>query len=442
MPHTPDDTVAARATAPGGSARAALRLSGPGAHAAVAALPWIDAPAPGPVAAGTLRLPGVHAPFPVEVWRGTAPATYTGQDTAELHCAGCPPLVDLLEAAVLAAGARPAGRGEFTLRAFLNRKRDLPRAEAVAAVIDASAEDELRLALAQLAGGVTGPLSGLREDLLDLLADVEAGLDFGDEEDIPVTESAQTLLRLTKAMAQITLVQKKLAGRAVVTDRYRVALVGEPNAGKSSLFNALIDDEWSIVSPEAGTTRDAVARTLKLGGGLTAELIDTAGTQEAADDIAAQSQEQRREQTRLADVVVWCVEHAALDGAQPPLEAAGRPLIRCATKCDAGQPAPPGWIATSAATRLGLATLAEAIRDAGRAREARALSATQARLRGHVDRCLAHLRRAHSLALFDDPPELLAAEIRLALDEVGELVGAVFTDDLLDRVFSRFCIGK
>ena len=166
------------------------------------------------------------------------PRSYTGQDIAEIHTVGSPPLVERLVADLLAAGARPARPGEFTMRAFLAGKKDLPQAEAVQAVIEAGTDADLTAALAQLAGGVSQPLDALRDDLLNLLADVEAALDFADE-DIEFVGKADTLRRITAAIEQLDAVQKQLDDRTVSGRPIRVALVGLPNAGKSSLFNAL-----------------------------------------------------------------------------------------------------------------------------------------------------------------------------------------------------------
>src|SRR5205823_8090 len=185
----------------------------------------------------SLRLPGIASPLPADLYLWPAPRTYTGQELVELHTLGAPPLVELLIGELLRAGARAAQPGEFTLRAFLAGKLDLPRAEAVLGVIEAGNRSELKQALTQLAGGVTRPLEGLREDLLNLLADVEAGLDFT-EEDIRFVDQTEMLGRLTKGLAQVVLVRKQLDQRSVGAGVFRVVLAGRPNAGKSSLFNA------------------------------------------------------------------------------------------------------------------------------------------------------------------------------------------------------------
>jgi tRNA modification GTPase len=450
MPPPPDfqETIVALSSAPGPGGRAIVRLSGPKAAAIAAAVftaqDDLESPASAAarlVQAGRIQLPGLASPLPADLYFGRAPRTYTGQDLAELHTLAVPPLVDLLIAQLLGAGARAARPGEFTLRAFLAGKLDLTRAEAVAGVIGAADRDELRLALAQLAGGVSRPLDELRTDLLDLLAEIEAGLDFA-EEDIQFVAPEEMLHRLAKGLAQVTLLLKQFEKRSVADRPFRAALVGGPNVGKSSLFNALAGSGAALVSAEPGTTRDYLVRTLDLGG-VAVELLDTAGWRADAGDIEAQAQALGREQAGRADLLVLCRE---ANGPPAPQEKdlLGQekpPVMAVATKCDLAAP-PPGWLATSAVTGAGLDLLTAELADRARSHQRPALAPSLSRCRHHVAACLGHLRQAHALVLNEDPPELLALELRGALDELGELVGAVYTDDLLDRIFSRFCIGK
>src|ERR687883_157721 len=208
-PHT-RDTIVALASAPGPGGRAIVRLRGPSARAAVGALfraPELPDPAHRSLIEGEVALPGVGAALPATLYVWPGPRSYTGQDMAELHVLSSPPLVELLVAELLRAGARAARPGEFTLRAFLAGKLDLTRAEAVRGVIEAGSRAELRQALGQLAGGVAPPLQELRDDLLNLLADVEAGLDFSDE-DITLVGEDELLKRLGKALAHVTLLRR------------------------------------------------------------------------------------------------------------------------------------------------------------------------------------------------------------------------------------------
>ncbi len=443
MPHDLHDTIVALSSAPGPGARAIVRLSGPDAlriASAVFASAEPVSPHQRRLHPGEVRLPGVAAPLPADLYMWPAPRTYTGQQLVELHTLSSPPLVELLVAELLKAGARAAGPGEFTQRAFLAGKLDLTQAEAVRAVIEAGSRSELTQALAQLAGGVAGPLRELREDLLNLVADVEAGLDFA-EEDIHFVGQEELLGRLSKALAHLTLLGKQLEGRSVAGRPFRVVLAGRPNAGKSSLFNALAGGK-ALVSPEPGTTRDYLVQRLDLNG-VRVELVDTAGWLEAGDAISRQAQQLGRDQAEAADLVLLCLEGGRTPDAEEAalLRRAELPAMAVATKCDLAAP-PTGMPATSAVTGAGLEALRALLADRARARPEPALAPSLSRCRHHVAACLAHVRQAHAVVLFQEPADLLALELRGALDQLGEMVGAVYTDDLLDRIFSRFCIGK
>lgn len=436
----PDDTIVALASAPGAGARAIVRLSGRRSLAiATSLVEGFTREQPRHWQAGHVVLPSVAAPLPVEAYHFAAPHTYTGQDVIELHTLGCPPLVELLVARCLDAGARAAQPGEFTLRAFLAGKLDLTRAEAVLGVIEAGSRDELRQALAQLAGGVAQPLQELREDLLSLLADVEAALDFADE-DLQFVRPDELLRRLTKGLAFVTLVQRQLQQRAVGPRPFRVVLAGPPNAGKSSLFNALADADAALVSPEPGTTRDYLEQPLA-GTDVPIQLIDTAGLRGTADALEASAQELGRSQVEEADQLLWCHPPGAEDAPDWLAHVPADKLLPLATKIDLA-PAPPELLGTSAVTGEGLDELRQVLTERARAQQRPALAPSQSRCRHHVDTALAHLRQAHRVVVSEEPGELLALELRLVLDELGAMVGAVYTDDLLDRIFSRFCIGK
>jgi tRNA modification GTPase len=437
-----EDTIVALATPPGPGGRAVVRLSGPAAADAVLSIftptaTWDRGQRS--LTSGAIQLPGTFSPLPADVYFWPRPRSYTAQDVAEVHVLSSPPLVELLVAALLRAGARAARPGEFTLRAFVAGKLDLTQAEAVQAVVAAPDTDELRKALAQLAGGMAAPLTDLRNDLLNLLADVEASLDFADE-DIRFVGQEETLRRVAAALARLTLMRKQLEDRSTSPKHFRVVLVGEPNAGKSSLFNALAGAA-ALVSQEPGTTRDYLTATLEVDG-TTIELIDTPGWQAGSDTITSQAQALGRQQTAAADLVLLCI---AADTARWPEEEAMAwaqvPHLAVATKCDLAPP-PARLPATSAHTGTGLAELRSLLAESAQAKQQPALAPSLARCRGHVEACLEQLRRAHNLILFDDPPELLAVELRGALEQLGQMVGAVYTEDLLDRIFSRFCIGK
>lgn len=447
-PH-PDDTIVAVSSAAGPAARAIVRLSGLRARDVVAAVFNASVGSSRRFTRGSLRLTGVHSPLPAALYFFAGPRSYTGQDVAELHLVGSPPLVERLVADLLAAGARPARPGEFTMRAFLAGKKDLPQAEAVQAVIDAGTDADLSAALAQLAGGVSRPLDALRDDLLNLLADIEAALDFADE-DIEFVDRAETLRQIDLAIGQLDAVRAQMDARTVSGRPVRVALVGLPNAGKSSLFNALTGG-LALVSPIAGTTRDYLVKPLNLAG-VDAELIDTAGWQEPGgvvgepgggstwtDTIAEQAQRLGAAQATRADVIVWCDESGTFaDADAARLSATGARVLAVRTKSDLASES--ALLTCSVVSPGGLDALRTALAEVVTALARPALAPSQSRCRHHVLTCLERLREARELT--DAPPELLALALRGAIDALGEMTGAVYTNDLLDRVFSRFCIGK
>ncbi len=436
------DTILALSTASGPGARAIVRLSGPQAVTFLAPLFESSEPLVSgrrALVSGQLRLPNL-APIPADVYLWVAPHSYTGQELIEIHTLGSPPLSEALIARLLQSGCRAARAGEFTLRAFLAGKFDLTRAEAVHAVIEADSRDDLKRALKQLAGGMARPLQELRDDLLNLLADVEAALDFADE-DIRFVRQEEMLQRLGKALAYITLLGKQLDRRGQSERHFRVVLTGRPNAGKSSLFNALTAGD-ALVSEEPGTTRDYLVRRIDIHG-TSIELIDTPGWQTASETIGTQAQELAREQIERADMILLCLEAGSAIAPEEAamLEPSERSVVPIATKCDLHS-SEPSFLATSARTGSGLGALRALLEECGRSRKQPALAPSLSRCRHHVEVCLEQLRRAHGIVLFEGPPELLALELRDALGQLGEMVGTIYTEDLLDRVFSRFCIGK
>ncbi len=242
------------------------------------------------------------------------------------------------------------------------------------------------------------------------------------------------LHRLAAGLAKLTTLRRQLDQRAAAERPFRAALVGPANAGKSSLFNAL--GGVALVSATPGTTRDYLTQRLEIDGTLV-ELIDTAGWRESGNAIESQAQELSAGQARDADLLLLCVE-----AGQPPSRLPDDPnTVFIATKCDLAE-ARHGGLQTSAFTGQGLRELKALLVERAKARAQPALAPSLSRCRHHVEACLDYLRKAHSCVLFEEPAELLALELRGALDQLGEMVGAIYTDDLLDRIFSRFCIGK
>jgi tRNA modification GTPase len=477
------DTIAAIATAQAGALRGIVRISGPKVGAILAAL---DAHPAGsdltqPALAQNdaaqneathhdaaqrrsarrarcgstrLQLPPPWGPVPAIVYHWPEGASYTRQEMAELHLPGAPPLITAVLQAVCRHGARLARPGEFTLRAFLAGRLDLTQAEAVLGTIEAESPAELKAALRQLAGGLAQPLTQLREELVDLLAHLEAGLDFADEE-IPLLPQEFLLETLDRVACQLKrlMQQMQVRGRSDLVPR--VVLLGRPNAGKSSLLNALVGDEAALVSPQAGTTRDAVTWRVRSAG---RELVlsDTAGLDATpADALAHAACQATWQQVDQADLVLWC-----RDRSQPPaaydqalaeaLAQTEKPCLVVWTKCDLPpadasfpQASSDDAVCTSSRTGQGIAALWQAIAERleASAAEMTVVASTAQRCRTSLAAAAAALDRARQAAQ-QPAEELVAAELRLALEALGEVTGSVYTEEILDRIFQRFCIGK
>jgi tRNA modification GTPase len=446
----PADTIAAIASAPGPGFRGIVRVTGP--EAIRIALngftpddPLAKLPPKRPRRiAGAYQLEGLRPRLPADLLLWPGPRSHTGQPMAEAHTLGAPPLLQALLAHTMAQGARLAERGEFTLRAFLSGRIDLTRAEAVLGVIDARDQAQLDAALGQLAGGLFHAIAGLRDRLLDTLAHLEAGLDFVEESDVSELGRIALAEDLARGAADLDAMAGRLSSRERVEGNPRVVLVGPPNAGKSRLFNALLGTQRAIVSPTPGTTRDYLTAPCDCDG-LTVTLVDTAGAETARSPVEERAQALRDEQAERADLLLDC--HPA-DAPAPtaPVVAPARPRLEVLTKSDLapGWDSPSGGLPTSAATGEGLDALKRAIAQAIRAEdEGDSLATTTgARCRDSLTRASASLADASRAVTLELGDELVAIDLRQALDELGKVVGAIVTDDILDRIFARFCIGK
>ncbi|MEO1495585.1 MAG: GTPase [Planctomycetota bacterium] len=449
------DTIVAPATPRAPGERAAVRLAGPDALGVVGRLTdrsiaCLHAQRFENVA---LRVPigGAVRPLPCDLFVWPDTRSYTRQPAVEIHTVGSPPIVDAMVAACLDAGARLAEPGEFTLRACLAGRIDLLQAEAVLAVIDARHQSGLQAALGQLAGGLSRPLAELREALLGLLADLEAGLDFVDEEDVRFVEPEELTARLAQAAKAMERIARQTSTRRAATEAPRVALVGPPNVGKSRLFNALVErfggnaaTRQSLVADQPGVTRDEVTATVRLDGVLV-ELIDTPGQGEhAVDAIDAQAQRLGVARRDGFDLLLDC---APIDRCGSVI--GGEATIVVGTMADRFGTADDGdrTIVTSAATGLGIDRLAKSI--VTRLADAEIEATVGGVVGATATRCADSLMAArHALeaaaegAAAGAGDELVSFDLRRALDAIGRVTGEVVTDDVLDQIFGKFCIGK
>jgi tRNA modification GTPase len=471
------DTIVAAATAPGRGGIAIVRVSGP------------DAPRIAASMLGSLPVPRVatHARFRGAASDGAsdgasdasdasgdaaadaidsglalyfpAPHSYTGEHVLELHGHGGPVVVEALIRAVLALGARRAQPGEFTQRAYLNGKLDLAQAEAVADLIDAASDAAARAARRSLDGDFSRRVLALGEALAELRALVEAGIDFADEAiEALSTESLQA--RLGAITAQLQALRAASRQGRLLTEGMTVVIAGRPNAGKSSLLNRLAGHDAAIVTATPGTTRDLLRERIVLDG-MPLQVLDTAGLRTASDEIEAEGIRRARGAMARADRILFVIDAAADPDATGYLEErallpAGVPVTLLFNKIDLAAPA----AAESKAASDGVTAEPPRLRLSALTGEGFEALAT------HLKACVgfegggsgalsARARHMEALALVDDgvaeaarllatreAPELVAEELRRAQQALGDIVGAQSSDELLGRIFARFCIGK
>ena len=434
-------TVFALSTARGRSAIAIFRVSGPAAGAALERLCGLAAPEPRRALRATIRDPetGEEIDDGLALWF-PGPASYTGEDLAELHVHGGRAVIEAVGLALGRLGLAPAGPGEFTRRAFGAGKLDLTRVEAIADLVDAETEAQRRQARRQAGGALAELYEGWREDLIGALAHLEAYIDFPDE-DLPEAGEA-AIAGAVQALARDVARHLADARRGErLRDGVQVAVLGPPNVGKSSLVNALARRDVAIVAAEAGTTRDAIEAHLDLGG-LPATVIDTAGLREAAG--AVEEEGIRRALARAEDADLRLV---MLDARAPEPGAALARLIDAdallvlnKTDLCAAPPEAGAAVAVSVKTGDGMDALIARLRDAVAERTATGAAAVPTRLRHRLalEDCLAALGRAQGQAV----AELRAEDLRAAAAALGRLTGRVGVDDVLDAIFRDFCIGK
>jgi tRNA modification GTPase len=444
------DTIFAPATAAGRAAVAVVRLSGPGTREAIKAL---AGRVPPPRSARLRRLTdrrGQAIDQALVLWF-PAPGSYTGEDAAELHVHGGAAVLEALLEALAALRLRLAEPGEFTRRAFENGKLDLTQAEGVADLIDAETDAQRRQALEQLGGRLSQVHAGWRDALMQALAHLEAAVDFPDEE-VPADVVARARPPLEWLIGELEAAALDAERGERVRSGYRIALIGAPNAGKSTLLNALSEREAAIVTATPGTTRDVVEVPLVLAG-YKVLLADTAGLRESVDEIEAEGVRRARAWAAGADLRLWVVDGSVAEPPTPrPMEL--RPNDICVlTKRDLPENDAGWWaieeaedldLSVAAVTAKGpsdMAWLRTTLAERVVADLAGADSPTATRLR-HQDLLLEAAERLRQALGQPDALELAAEDVRLATRALDRITGRIDPEQVLGRIFSTFCIGK
>ena len=447
------ETIVAISTPPGRGGIGIVRLSGPQALNIAQTLVRVKNPLE-PARARFAAIPDPETAEPIDeamVTYFARPHSSTGEDLVEIAAHGSPVVLEMLVRLALRAGARLARPGEFTERAFLAGRIDLTQAEAVRDLIEAQTLYQARIAAEQMGGALSRRVQPAKQNLVELIALLEAGIDFA-EDDVEITPDHEIVTRIDTIAGALALLARSFEHGRLVHAGLRLAIVGRPNVGKSSLFNRLLERERAIVTASPGTTRDLVTERLSLGG-IPVELVDTAGLREAHDEAEALGIVKSREALAEADVVL-----VVLDASVPLREdeqeliasLAGRRalIVRNKSDLDPGAEAAPelplSAIATSALTGEGLPALRDALADQVRnpAGESESGILTSLRHLEAVQGALAALAEAHSAVAAATPHEMLLLDLYTALRHLDSLTGETTADDILNRIFSTFCIGK
>jgi len=439
-------TIYALSTAPGRAGVAVIRVSGPQAGEVLCQLAG-GVPAPRAACLRQIRHPATGAPLDrsLVLWF-PAPASFTGEDVAELHVHGGRAVIESVLAALSEVpDMRAAGAGEFARRAFENGKLDLTAVEGLADLIDADTEAQRLQALRQSDGALARVSEGWRAQIISALAEIEADLDFSDESDVAVFHDRPVSAQITRLEQEIRSHLDDGHRGEIVRDGLRVAIAGPVNAGKSSLLNALARREAAIVSDTPGTTRDVVEVRLDLNG-YPVIISDTAGMRETSEDIEAEGIRRALARAAEAHVVVWLVDGGASKKTNPPGEIPAEKLLTVVNKSDLllshETSSPDANLYISVQTRRGIDELIAHIgaEAAARLEAGETVPLTRERHRRELEDAAQSLRAF----IHGSPaePELRCEDLRRAADCIGRLTGRIDVEDILDAIFSRFCIGK
>lgn len=443
------DTIIALASGAGRAGVAVIRISGSSALRLLSDLTGRPVPEPHRAALRTLRSSNGETLDEALVLAMLGPKSFTGEDVAELHVHGGPAIISAVLAEAISTGlCRLAEPGEFTRRAFENQRLDLTQAEAVADLIDAETEGQRRQAARLYSGEATRIFDGWRDQLIAAMASLEAAIDFPDEADVPEEIALRALEPIETLATSLEAALRDADRLEAVREGFRIAILGPPNAGKSSLINHLAKRDAAIVSPIPGTTRDVVEVRLVLAG-FPVWVADTAGLRETADEIEAEGVRRALARAEAADLRIWMTDLSAAPDVSRETPSGSRRAgdLSVFNKADvAAEQVKPGpdTLVVSLVTGQGLDALDQRLTRIVRERlEAdEAPLVTRARHRELVQDAVGYIRRALGSARTGVGAELVSEDLRLAARALGRVTGTVDVEDLLDRIFADFCIGK
>ena len=449
--HSSDDTIVALSTPHGRSGIGVIRLSGPDAQALVdrffrSGEPFEDRRA----RYGTFHTEADDALDRVVVTFFKAPHSYTGEDVAEISAHGNPLILNMITAALVSGGARRAGPGEFTLRALANGKMDLAQAEAIRDFIEAQTQTQARVAMLQIDGALSKRMSPEKEALVGVIAELEAGIDFAEDE-IEASEPQRGAERIGAIGRNLEKLADTFQYGRLLSDGLCLAIAGKPNVGKSSLFNRLVSNDRAIVTDLPGTTRDVLTETVAIGG-VPVRFADTAGVRDVLDAVEALGVARTLETVAEADLTLVVLDSSReLDDDDRAVLARveDRPHLVVINKQDlpAQWEESNGWnaVRVSALAGTGLDDLEREITAyiyEGRPTDSETFVITNERQQEALKLAVGKLDSAATALAENVPHEMVLLDLYAALSAIGELTGEVASDDILDRIFSTFCIGK